>query len=161
MLLDKFSHEPVLYTTPCSSAAAIALTDSQQLDFISDLQDLDFTIIPGSLQMLTAMPENSMPVVVSLVQQVCQPTAQAVQAALPKRPFLQVVLLGVRPADQGRGLGSALLKAVAGTADAAGLPLAVQLLGQDLVPFMQKHGFERIGGQDLLHPVMLRVTQKL
>eukprot|EP00775_Hariotina_reticulata_P012344 gene12344-12478_t len=160
MLLDKFSHEPVLFTTPCNRAAAIALTESQQLDFTSDLQGLDFTIIPGSLQMLTAMPENSMPVVLSLVQQVCEPTAKAVQAALPNRPFLQMMLLGVRPADQGRGLGGALLEAVAGTADAAGLPLAVQLTGRGLVLFLQKHGFKEIGGKDRLQPVMLRVAKK-
>jgi len=159
MMLDKFSHKPVLFTTPCNSAAAIALIESQQASFISDLQDMDFNIIPGSLQMLTAMPEKSMPVVLSQVQQVYETTATAVHAVLPGQSFLQVMLLGVRPANQGRGLGSALLGSVTGAADAAGLPIAVQLTNRDLISFFHKHGFEEIGSPDLLHQVMLRVIK--
>jgi ribosomal protein S18 acetylase RimI-like enzyme len=51
-------------------------------------------------------------------------------------------LLAVKPAFQGRGLGSRLLEHGLDRADASHMPCALETNNPSAVPFYQKHGFE-------------------
>jgi ribosomal protein S18 acetylase RimI-like enzyme len=63
----------------------------------------------------------------------------------PKEPHWYLPMIGVDPAHQGRGLGSALLKAALARCDAEGLPAYLESSSPKNVPLYERHGFEVIG----------------
>jgi ribosomal protein S18 acetylase RimI-like enzyme len=63
----------------------------------------------------------------------------------PKEPHWYLPLIGVDPSRQGRGLGSALLKAGLARCDADGLPAYLESSSPRNVPLYERHGFEVIG----------------
>ena len=73
----------------------------------------------------------------------------AVMAALepwhPQDPCHYLNLLGVDPAAQGRGLGSALLAAALDRADAAGEPAYLEATSPDNRRLYERHGFGTVG----------------
>lgn len=60
----------------------------------------------------------------------------------PEVPHAHLVFLGVRGRAQGRGLGSALLKAGLAAVDAAGLPAYLEATLERNVRLYLRHGFE-------------------
>jgi GNAT superfamily N-acetyltransferase len=67
----------------------------------------------------------------------CHPTGQE---------HLYLVFLGVLPAAQGRGLGSALLRALLARADADGLPVHLESSSPRNLPLYEQNGFHVTGG---------------
>ena len=63
----------------------------------------------------------------------------------PKEPHWYLPLLGVDPARQGQGLGSALLKHALAHCDAEGLPAYLESSNIKNVPLYERHGFEVLG----------------
>ena len=55
-----------------------------------------------------------------------------------------VWLLGVDPPGHGRGLGSAVLRAVTAGADAQGVPTYLDTTNERNLPFYRRHGFEPV-----------------
>lgn len=62
------------------------------------------------------------------------------------RAHLYLALLGVTPAQQGRGLGGALLAERLRRADAEGLPAYLEASSSRNVPLYERHGFRRLSG---------------
>jgi GNAT superfamily N-acetyltransferase len=157
MMLDSFEDQPVLLVTECGSGAAVLLHSSQFASLAADMQatPVPFSLTPGSLQMLTAIPEGSLPIMMQEVQQSYEAGKLALQQASSSREgstgeFLQLALIGVTPAAQGRGLGLALLQAAAAVAQQEGLPLLVQAAGDGLVDFCGKAGMQQVGRSVLM-----------
>lgn len=48
--LDTFSGEPVLLLPPSRNAAAVLLSNEQEAELVSALRQLQFSVIPGTLQ---------------------------------------------------------------------------------------------------------------
>ena len=68
------------------------------------------------------------------------------QSALhPHEPHWYLPLIGVDPAYQGRGLGSALLSHAAAMADEAGLPAYLEATNLNNRRLYERHGFEVVG----------------
>lgn len=63
----------------------------------------------------------------------------------PTEPHWYLSMLGVDPACQGRGYGSALLKAGLARADADGLPAYLESSNPRNVPLYERFGFEVMG----------------
>ncbi|MDQ0466581.1 ribosomal protein S18 acetylase RimI-like enzyme [Caulobacter ginsengisoli] len=63
----------------------------------------------------------------------------------PHEPHWYLSMLGVDPARQGRGLGSALLKAGLARCDADGLPAYLESSNPKNVPLYERFGFEALG----------------
>jgi GNAT superfamily N-acetyltransferase len=63
----------------------------------------------------------------------------------PREPHWYLPVLGTDPAQQGRGVGSALLAPALARADAEGLPAYLESSKQRNLPFYQRHGFEVVG----------------
>ncbi len=63
----------------------------------------------------------------------------------PHEPHWYLSMLGVDPACQGRGLGSALLKAGLARCDAEGLPAYLESSNPKNVPLYERFGFEVLG----------------
>ncbi|MFW5777436.1 MAG: GNAT family N-acetyltransferase [Spirochaetota bacterium] len=61
------------------------------------------------------------------------------------RNYWYVVVIGVRTAHQGQGIGSRLMEAITAECDAAGEPLYLETETEANLPFYAKHGFEVIG----------------
>lgn len=59
-----------------------------------------------------------------------------------KSPHAHLVFLGVSPSAQGRGLGSAILKASLGPLDVAGVTALLEATTERNVALYQRHGFE-------------------
>ncbi len=70
---------------------------------------------------------------------------EQVAAFHPQEPHWYLPLIGVDPARQGRGLGSALLKAGLAQVDAAGLPAYLESSNIKNVPLYERFGFEVLG----------------
>ncbi|MEO3794374.1 N-acetyltransferase [Nonomuraea sp. B10E15] len=66
------------------------------------------------------------------------------------RDHLHLQFLGVHPACQGQGAGSALLARGLARADAAGLPAYLEASGQANLRLYERHGFVRCGEPILL-----------
>lgn len=63
----------------------------------------------------------------------------------PKEPHWYLPMIGVDPLRQGRGYGSALMKAALRRVDEAGLPAYLESSSPRNVPLYERHGFEIIG----------------
>jgi ribosomal protein S18 acetylase RimI-like enzyme len=63
----------------------------------------------------------------------------------PQEPHWHLVMLGVDPACQGRGLGSVLLRADLERCDEAGAPAFLENSNPRNTPLYVRHGFEVIG----------------
>lgn len=59
----------------------------------------------------------------------------------PSEPHWYLPLIGVAPASQGRGLGSALLETVLAECDAAVLPAYLEATSPRSIPLYRSHGF--------------------
>lgn len=64
-------------------------------------------------------------------------------------PHWYLLLLGVDPPLQGRGIGGWLIQPILARADADGLPCYLETMKARNVPFYQKHGFEVLVEEDL------------
>jgi ribosomal protein S18 acetylase RimI-like enzyme len=60
----------------------------------------------------------------------------------PHRPHFYLFFLGVLPACQGLGLGSALLRSMLERCDAEGIPAYLENSNQRNLPLYRRHGFE-------------------
>lgn len=60
------------------------------------------------------------------------------------RDYWYVMVIGVRTAHQGQGIGSRLMRAITAECDAAGEPLYLETETEANVPFYTRHGFELI-----------------
>jgi ribosomal protein S18 acetylase RimI-like enzyme len=67
----------------------------------------------------------------------------------PRTPHYFLAVLGVEPALQGRGLGSALLRALSARADAAGLPCYLETDSEPAKQLYLRHGYEVLSVHDL------------
>jgi ribosomal protein S18 acetylase RimI-like enzyme len=63
----------------------------------------------------------------------------------PHDPHWYLPLIAVDPANQGRGLGGALLKEALGRCDADGLPAYLESSNPRNITLYQRHGFEILG----------------
>ena len=63
----------------------------------------------------------------------------------PPAPHYFLAVLGVEPGRQGRGLGSALLRALSGRADAAGLPCYLETDREAAMRLYAGHGYQVVG----------------
>jgi len=69
----------------------------------------------------------------------------AVDRARPREMHWYLATLGTDPDRQGRGVGSALLRAVLGRVDEAGLPAYLESSKERNLAFYARHGFEVTG----------------
>jgi ribosomal protein S18 acetylase RimI-like enzyme len=65
-----------------------------------------------------------------------------IQVRHPHRPHFYLFFLGVMPASQGLGLGSALLRSMLDRCDAQGIPAYLENSNQRNLPLYRRHGFE-------------------
>ena len=63
----------------------------------------------------------------------------------PTEPHWYLPMIGVDPIQQGRGIGSALLKHALAACDRDGVPAYLESSNPKNVPLYQRHGFEVIG----------------
>ncbi len=70
---------------------------------------------------------------------------EEMQAFHPDEPHWYLSMIGVDPARQGRGLGSALLKQGLALCDAEGAPAYLESSNPKNVPLYERHGFAVIG----------------
>jgi len=63
----------------------------------------------------------------------------------PQEPHWYLPLIGVDPAQQGKGLGSALMLHALAECDATGTPAYLESSNPTNIPFYQKHGFVVMG----------------
>jgi GNAT superfamily N-acetyltransferase len=68
----------------------------------------------------------------------------------PTDPHYYLAILGVEPAAQGRGLGSALLAPMLERCDAEGVPAYLESSKESNLAFYGRHGFRVTGEVDLL-----------
>jgi ribosomal protein S18 acetylase RimI-like enzyme len=74
--------------------------------------------------------------------------AEALEKFHPKAPHAHLVFLGVSTAAQGKGVGSAMLKAQLAPVDAQHLPAYLETSSQRNVDLYGRHGFEITGEFD-------------
>ncbi len=65
-----------------------------------------------------------------------------IESRHPREPHLYLAVLGVRPEQQGQGLGTALLQPGISEADRLGLPAYLESSNPRNVPLYERHGFE-------------------
>jgi ribosomal protein S18 acetylase RimI-like enzyme len=63
----------------------------------------------------------------------------------PSEPHWYLPLIGVDPASQGQGLGSALMRHALQRVDADGMPAYLESSNPRNIPLYQRHGFEILG----------------
>lgn len=73
----------------------------------------------------------------------------AIDALVPRTPVWYVQALGVAPAAQGAGLGTALLAPVLAKADATGLPVYLETAKEANVGYYTRFGFTVVGAAPL------------
>ena len=79
-----------------------------------------------------------------------------------KAPHAHLVFLGVSPSAQGRGVGSAMLKATLAPLDAAGVTALLEATTDRNVALYRRHGFEVVGNlhlRDLHVRIMTRLPR--
>jgi len=75
--------------------------------------------------------------------------AAAAHERLLPGPHWYLLILGIDPPQQGRGLGSALIQSTLGRADAEGLPCFLETAKERNLTFYRRHGFEVAAEQAL------------
>jgi GNAT superfamily N-acetyltransferase len=65
-----------------------------------------------------------------------------IESRHPREPHLYLAVVGVRPEQQGQGLGTALLQPGLAEADRIGLPAYLESSSPRNVPLYERHGFE-------------------
>jgi len=65
-----------------------------------------------------------------------------IESRHPREPHLYLAVVGVRPEQQGQGLGTALLQPGLAEADRLGLPAYLESSNVLNVPLYERHGFE-------------------
>jgi ribosomal protein S18 acetylase RimI-like enzyme len=65
-----------------------------------------------------------------------------VEKAHPKEPHFYLAILGTQPADQGKGLGSAMMAPVLERCDSERTPAYLESSKESNIPFYRRHGFE-------------------
>jgi ribosomal protein S18 acetylase RimI-like enzyme len=63
----------------------------------------------------------------------------------PSEPHWYLPLIGIDPARQGRGLGSALMRHALAACDRDRLPAYLESANPQNLPFYERHGFKRLG----------------
>ena len=81
-----------------------------------------------------------------------------------KEPHWYLPVIGVDPAQQGRGLGAALLRHALAQADAAHLPAYLESSNPANISLYQRHGFEALGtiqadGSPVITPMLRRARE--
>lgn len=66
------------------------------------------------------------------------------QRVHPREPHYYLLFLGTDPAQQKRGIGSALLQPMLARCDAEGLPAYLESSKESNLPFYRRHGFEAV-----------------
>jgi ribosomal protein S18 acetylase RimI-like enzyme len=79
----------------------------------------------------------------------------------PKEPHWYLPLIGIDPAHQGKGLGSALLKHATDICDRDGMPAYLESSNLANVALYERHGFAalgriQVGGSPVLTPMLRR-----
>jgi ribosomal protein S18 acetylase RimI-like enzyme len=80
---------------------------------------------------------------------VVRAATERVERAHPRAPHWYLFTLGVDPAHQGRGVGSALLRAVLDGGDARGKAAYLEASTEDNARLYERHGFRITGTLDL------------
>ncbi len=79
----------------------------------------------------------------------------------PKEPHWYLPLLGVDPAHQNEGVGSALLRHVTDRCDRDGVPAYLESSNPRNIPLYERHGFEILGrAQSGSSPVITPMLRK-
>jgi GNAT superfamily N-acetyltransferase len=161
MMLDSFEEQPVLLVTQCGRGAAVLLHSSQFASLAAHVAatPAPFSLTPGTLQMLTCIPQDSLPIMLQEVQQVYEAGLAAMQQSSSSSnaraaEYLQLAIIGVTPAEQGKGLGRSLVQAAVAVAEQEQLPLLVQAAGDGVAEFYGKVGLQTIGRRGV-HPLMM------
>jgi ribosomal protein S18 acetylase RimI-like enzyme len=83
----------------------------------------------------------------------------------PKEPHWYLPLIGIDPACQGKGFGSALLKHATDICDHDGMLAYLESSNLANVPLYERHGFEaigriQVGGSPVLTPMLRRPRRR-
>jgi ribosomal protein S18 acetylase RimI-like enzyme len=83
----------------------------------------------------------------------------------PKEPHWYLPLIGIDPAHQGKGLGSALLKHATDICDRDGMVAYLESSNLANVPLYERHGFAalgriQVGGSPVLTPMLRRPRRR-
>jgi GNAT superfamily N-acetyltransferase len=83
----------------------------------------------------------------------------------PREPHWYLPLIGIDPAHQGKGLGSALLKHATDICDRDGMPAYLESSNLANVPFYERHGFAalgriQVGNSPVLTPMLRRPRRR-
>ena len=83
----------------------------------------------------------------------------------PKEPHWYLPLIGIDPAHQGKGLGSALLKHATDICDRDGMPAYLESSNLANVALYERHGFAalgriQVGGSPVLTPMLRRPRRR-
>jgi ribosomal protein S18 acetylase RimI-like enzyme len=143
-VLDLFADEPVLLSSQ-HAGAAVVLTGEQEAQLVAALQGLDFAILPGTLQILQAIPEARLPKLTALLQDLQQHTAAQAAHQAATSGCRKLLCMGVAPGSQGRGTGGELLAAAAAAATEARVPLYADAADEVAVGMLQRRGFKVVG----------------
>jgi ribosomal protein S18 acetylase RimI-like enzyme len=72
-------------------------------------------------------------------------TLSAVERQHPKMPHFYLAILGTDPDQQGKGIGSALMRPVLETCDQNGVGAYLESSKESNIPFYRRHGFDVTG----------------
>lgn len=72
-----------------------------------------------------------------------------IESRHPEEPHWYLLMLGTVPEQQGRGVGSALMRPILDRCDAEGVPAYLESSKQRNIPFYARHGFQVTGQIDL------------
>lgn len=157
VLLRKHASEPVLFHTEDCGSAAIVLSSEQQQE--ASIWGLLSSGLPWTL--LTSIPLLNIPILLGMYSEMGQLEEDIMRRERVDR-YLKLVMIGTRPEAQGRGLGSALLRAISAEADAAGLPLYLEAATEAAAALYERYGYQTVGTMEVeghAVPLMLRRPQ--
>ena len=76
-------------------------------------------------------------------------TLQLLERHHPTEPHWYLEILGTEPAEQGKGIGAALMAPVLERCDAEGVPAYLESSKERNIPYYERHGFRVTGELDL------------
>jgi ribosomal protein S18 acetylase RimI-like enzyme len=112
------------------------------------VQDIDFSVIAGTLQIMQAIPEARLPNLTRQLQQLQEGSAQLAQAQ-GHSSYLKLVCLGVRPEFQCKGLGRELLNSALAKAQQEGQLLMADAADSAAIEMLERHDFKKLGSSGL------------